>query len=332
MQSGNAARQTYGRAPGQPPGKAQAEVHVQRAKAIAAVSPGVRPERDDSLTRLRRGVYASTGAWDAEDRDAAYLMRIRAVLAVRPRAIFARESALAVHGIPYGLEPGAVFTTGDTRTAGKKAGIVHAQFDLDPADVTVVGDLAVCSLAFALADVARRCSVLDAVSAIDAALRLGSVTKEQMRDALGRQSKGGRARAEWAIEFADAAAESVGESWSRVRVHQLGFAAPELQVWVAGPTGKEWRVDMRFRRDGRRPVYGEFDGMQKYGSLAHQQGKSGAEALAKEKARDDELLFSGDPAHWIWMDVHQPSRLDRILTGYGVPRVRPPMLNLSRCA
>ncbi len=300
--------------------------------AIVAQESGFRPERDDGLMRVRRGVYAPTASWAAADRDAAYLMRIRAAHAARPNAVFARESALAIHDVPYGLAPAAVFTTGDTRTAGKKAGIVHAPVELQPLDITAVGDLAVCSLAYALADVARKCSVLDAVSAIDAALHQGSVTKAQIIEALGRQGKYRRARAEWAIAFADGASESVGESWSRVRIHQLGFAAPELQVWVAGPTDKQWRVDMRFRREGRRPVYGEFDGEQKYGKLANEQGSSGVRALMKEKARDDELLFSGDPVHWIWADLQQPSRLERIMTAYEVPRLRPPVVDMSRSA
>jgi hypothetical protein len=267
-----------------------------------------------------------------DDRDARYLLRIRAVKAVRSEPVFARESALALHGLPYGIEPKAVYTTGDRRTAGSKAGVVHAQRELDPKDITRVGEFAVCTLAYALADVARKSRVLDAVGAIDRALHIGAVTKPQVVDALARQPKRGRARAEWAIEFADGASESVGESWSRVRIFQLGFAAPELQVWVPGPTGKEWRVDMRFQREGGRPVYGEFDGAVKYGALANQRGESGAQALAKEKARDDELLFSGDPAHWVWADVLQPARLEQILTAYRVPRVRAAMLDLSRTA
>lgn len=311
-------------------GVGEGPIQLQRAREIVAASPGVQPERDASLVRVRHGVYAEGAAFESLDREARYLARIRAVHAVRSQPIFARESALAVHGVPYGLEPEAVYTTGNARTARKKGGVVHVPVELHPADIVVVGDLAACSLAFALADVARRRGTLDAVSALDWALRRGSVTKEEVLAALARQGKRGRARAAAAIAFSDAASESVGESWSRVRVFQLGFAMPELQVWVAGPSGRRYRVDMRWCVAGRRPVYGEFDGMQKYGELAHQAGSTGAQALAKEKARDDDLLFSGDPAHWVWADVQQPSRLARILSAYGVPRVRAPIRDLSR--
>lgn len=301
-----------------------------RAAEIVTATPGAQPERDPSLSRVRHGVYADSSVLASAEQDARYLARIEAAHAVRPQAIFAREAALALHRGSYGLEPDVVFTTGNTRTARRKAGIVHVPVELHPADIVQVGDIAVCSLGYALADVARRRNALVAVSAIDWALRLGAVTKAEVLDACGRQSKRGRARAEWAIDFADAASESVGESWSRVRAFQLGFAAPELQVWVTGRSGKRWRVDMVFRREGRRPVYGEFDGLQKYGELANQQGKTGVQALAKEKARDDDLLFSGDPAHWVWADVLDPSRLDRVLSSYGIPRERERLQDLSR--
>ncbi|MGC5077860.1 hypothetical protein [Agrococcus sp. DT81.2] len=312
-------------------------------RELIAAAPGFRPERDDRFVRLRRGIYVEqtpSGApadetsptADALERDARYLLRIRAVQQARSQPVFARESALAVHGVPFGLVPDVVYTAGGTATAKKKAGVVHAPVVLDPADVVRVGDLLVCSLAYALADVARRRDRLTAVSAIDAALHRRAVSKQAILDALARQGARGRAAAEWAIAFADGDAESVGESWSRVRVFELGFAAPELQQWVAGPTGRQWRVDMRFVRPGRRPVYGEFDGRVKYGEVANRAGKSGARALAEEKLRDDELLYSGDPAHWIWDDVLHPTRLGRILDGYGVPRVRKPVPSLAAIA
>lgn len=305
---------------------------IRRARDLVQAAPGTRPERDAAFSRLRRGVYAEQSGVKALDDDARYLLRIRAVHATRSLTTFARESALAIHDVPFGMEPSDVYTTGDTRTAGRKAGIVHASVELDPEDVVEVGELRVCSLAYALADVARRRDALTAVSALDTALHRRIVTKAAVLDALGRQSKRGRVAAEWAVAFADGEAESVGESWSRVRIFQLGFAAPELQQWVRGRSGKNYRVDMRWRLDGRRPVYGEFDGMQKYGELAHQAGKTGTQALAREKARDDDLLFTGDPAHWVWADVLRPTRLDRILTAYRIPRLRPPLPALSRTA
>ncbi|MGY3128191.1 hypothetical protein ACVWW9_001690 [Agrococcus sp. UYP33] len=307
-------------------------LRLQRAAELRAAGASRKPERDATLARVRFGVYADAESLAAASRQTRYLARIEAVDAVREHPVFARESALAIHGVPFGLEPDRVFTTGDLRTAGSKAGVSHSAVELEPLDVTTVGGLRVCSLAHALADVGRRREPRIAVAAIDWSLRAELVTKEQIVDALGRQSRRGRAAAAQAIAFADRAAESVGESYSRVLIHQLGFAPPELQPKVLGRTGRAYWVDMRWRIAGRRPIYGEFDGAQKYGELANRQGKTGAQALAEEKAREDDLRWSGDPMRWIWVDLMRPTRLDRLLTDYGVPRIRRPSLHLLRAA
>lgn len=303
---------------------------MQRTSEIVAGAPGAQPERDPALTRLRHGVYANAEDLEQPSRGARHLAQIRAVAAVRRRPMFARQSALALHGIAYGQEPDLVFTTGGTTTARRKAGVVHVPIELDPVDVTEVDGLLVTSLPYALADVARRCDPLVAVAALDEALRLQSVTKQEVTAALGRQSRRGRAAAVWAIDFADAAAESVGESYSRVRIFQLGFAAPELQVRVIGRSGRRYRVDMCWRFADRRPLYGEFDGQVKYGELANKAGKSGAQALAEEKAREDDIRFSGDTAHWVWDEMMSPRRFERVLLAHRVPRIRRPSLALLR--
>ncbi|MGM1028374.1 MAG: hypothetical protein ACQEWM_00735 [Actinomycetota bacterium] len=295
---------------------------LHRARSLAGADVGVQPEREPSLARVRYGVYADAAELEVASREASYLALVRSVAITRDQPVFARESALAVHGIPFGLAPDAVFTIGDERTARKKAGVIHAVTVLDPIDVTTVGELLVCTVEHALADVARRREVVVAVAALDWALRNGLASKDGVLEALGRQGKRGRAAAEWAIAFADAAAESVGESYSRVRLHQLGFAIPELQALVVGRSGKEYRVDAKWSFSDRRPLFGEFDGMQKYGELANRAGKSGAAALAQEKAREDDIRFRGDVMRWVWDEMIQPRRFERLLLAHRVPRVR----------
>ncbi|GGN79980.1 hypothetical protein GCM10010968_07450 [Agrococcus terreus] len=296
-------------------------VPLQRARDLRADDPRRAPAREAALEPIRRGVYAPSTALVGAGREARYLARIEAVSVARSAPMFARESALALHGIPYGAEPERVFTTGDRRTAGLKAGVQHARVDLDPEDVTTVHGLRACTLPYALADVARRREPRVAVAAIDAALHAGLVQRGAILTALDRQGPTGRSRAAAAVAFADAAAESVGESWSRVTIRLLGFEAPELQAVVAGGSGRLWRGDFRWRRPGRRPLLGEFDGMQKYGELAAREGRSGASALAAEKHREDDLRFEHDVARWVWLDVLRPERLEAILDRHEVPRI-----------
>jgi len=213
---------------------------------------------------------------------------------------------------------------------GHQGGVVHSPVALDALDTVTVGELLVCSPAYALADVARRRDALVAVAALDAALRAGLVSVDEVFDALSRQGPRGRRRAEWCIRFADGASESVGESYSRVRIHQLGYPAPELQPWVTGQSGRQYRPDMRWTRDLRRPLLGEFDGAVKYGELSDRAGRTAAQALADEKAREDDLRFEHDIVRWIWDHLMRPAQLDAVLAAHGLPRVRPPLISIGR--
>lgn len=278
----------------------------------------VKPERDPALARIRRGVYAdATALADAERRER-HLARMRAVAMVRREPVFALLSALTAHAIPFPGEAELVHTIGGSATSGRRAGVAHTHVEIDPGDVVVVDGLLACSPAYALAHVARRCSQMTAVSALDAAVRAGIVTKEEVEDALERQGPRGRARARWAIAFADARSESVGESCSRVTIHRLGAPAPELQWRIPTPDGDRWG-DFRWERPGRRPLIGEFDGEVKYRALAEERGEDAAGTVVREKRREDGIRLSHDVARWVWLDAMRHERLRRILAAVGLP-------------
>ncbi|GAA1420895.1 hypothetical protein [Agrococcus citreus] len=300
---------------------------LQRTRDLRADAPTRVPSQDERLTRIRQGVYARAEDLDGAPHGVQYLARIEATAQARRAPIFARESALAVHGVPYGREPERVFTIGGASTAGLKAGVQHARVTIAADDVVQERGLLVCSLPYALADTARHRDQRVAVAAIDAALHEQLVSKEAILDALSRQSRVGQARARASIAFAEGAAESVGESWSRVVLQLLGFPAPELQPAVRGASGRWWHPDFRWRlADLPRPLLGEFDGMTKYGDLAAREGLTPQQALAREKRREDDLRAENDTVHWVWGDVTTPRRLERILLARGVPRIRPSSL------
>lgn len=308
-------------------------LRVQRTRDIRAEDPLRQPHREPALTRIRQGVYAPTAEAESAMFGVRYLARVEAVAMTRDNPILARESALALHGIPYGNEPDRVFTTGSLRTAGLKSGVQHSRVLLDDVDVVEVHGVRVAALPAALADLARHRGQRVAVAAIDAALHEQRTTKDAVRDALARQSRTGRARAEAAIEFADARAESVGESWSRVLMHLLGFPAPELQAKVCGASGRFWSPDFRWDLpELEKPLLGEFDGLEKYGRIALANGKEPQEALAEEKAREDDLRVANNTARWVWRDVMEPVRLESILVAHGLPHVRHPSIWLPKPA
>lgn len=270
-----------------------------------------------AFTRIRRGWYVDRGALKALPRHQRHLLQVRAVAAARPGAIFARESALALAGLPAGNPPD-VFTIGAAATSGYASGVRHSQIAIDGADVMITDGIAHCTPAYALADIARRGRQVDAVSALDWALRTGVVEREAVTAALTRQGPRGQRRAAWVIAFADPLAESVGESWSRVAIHRMGAPAPSLQVPIATRLGTRF-PDFLWERPGMRPLGGEFDGAAKYGVLAAADGVQPVDAVIREKQREDALREHIDTLHWMWDAAQHPERLMRMLAAAHVP-------------
>lgn len=272
---------------------------------------------DRSLRRIRRGAYVDRAAYDAVPEHGRHVIHVRAVAAVRSGAVFARESALALAGLPHG-RPTAVFTIGDRATSGSRHGVVHSRVAMADDDVLIADGIARCSPAYALAHLARVGRQLDAVSALDEALRLQVVTIDEVADALARQGPRGQRRAEWALGFADPLSASVGESWSRVQMHRMGAPAPLLQVRVQTRLGPRF-PDFLWERHGMRPLGGEFDGAWKYGVIADANGVQPVDAVIREKQRDDALREHIDTLHWMWHEVLHPERLRRMLAEASIP-------------
>lgn len=285
--------------------------------SAAASHDAERLHLDPGLRRVRRGLYAAADGVDALARWDRYLLDVRAVAASRPGAVLARESALALAGLPFGA-PDDVFTIGDPATPGVRHGVRNSHVAVAAEDLELDDGILRCSTPYALADLARRGRQSDAVAAVDAALRRDDTTLEGIADALERQGPRGQRRARWVLGFADPRSESVGESWSRVVIHRIGAPAPDLQRRVPTALGDRW-LDFCFDLPGRRPVAGEFDGLMKYGAIATAEGRDPAAVVMEEQRREDAIRVTHDMARWIWDDVLHPMRLSRILAAAGVP-------------
>ena len=129
-----------------------------------------------------------------------------------------------------------------------------------------------------------------------------------------------RERMATAVAFADHRSESVGESFSRAVIAQLGFEVPDLQFHVMGPSGEVARTDFYWPQ---RKLVGEFDGNMKYTRARELSGKSVSEVVAEEKAREDRIRELGyGVIRWEWDELTRPERLAAKLLRAGVPRAR----------
>lgn len=144
-------------------------------------------------------------------------------------------------------------------------------------------------------DVAMAGHFAQALVVFDRALAAGADADTMARLLESRLRWRGVGIARRALSFADSAAESVGESWSRAQMIEAGLPLPRLQHTFPTHEGPA-RTD--FDWDG--VLVGEFDGLQKYGRLVRR-GETPRDALIREKRREDALRAQGIMViRWTW--------------------------------
>jgi hypothetical protein len=262
--------------------------------------------REGRWVRLCRGAYAELGS-DDESRppwERAIWRHVRAARAVYHRlggrAVVSHQSALLLHGIEVSdLDLNRVHVT---RLAGHgRSGDAVCQHAARPpvVDPVVVDRVQMTPGPRSVVEAIRSTSYSVAVSVVDAALRQGIATADQLSDALQLFShRTGIRTAAKAVTFGDGRSESVGESRLRVLLADLGLPAPVLQAEIRDHAGcLVARVDFLLARWG---VIVEFDGALKYAG-------SGADALIAEKAREDRLRDLGyEVVRATWADLGHP--------------------------
>lgn len=225
-----------------------------------------RAVRAGRLVRIRPGAAVPAEIWMALSSQDRHRLAMDALAATaRSRPVFAAESAAALHGIPvvggWPVHPRvAASLQRSRRPRVGTSGRWEAVADEEIVDVDHVVRVHGVPFAELRAQVSAR-RPFPGVQKVDAALRVAS-----------------------------GLAESVLESLSLVRIHQLGFPRPEQQVEV-DVGGARYRVDFLWRAEG---VVGEADGRSKY-------DEAPAAAVWNEKLREDDLRSAAPGfARWGW--------------------------------
>ncbi|GAA1482323.1 hypothetical protein GCM10009624_27630 [Gordonia sinesedis] len=267
------------------------------ARLSAAIAHG-------DLIRLIPGVCVPPSDEFDGHEGAQRLHRLRAI-AVQTSALrhegdvlpLTHSSAAAMLGLSL-LHPDlrrVHVTTG--RTAGGSIR-THRHIHAAPVgaeEIVLVDGIAVTRLERTAIDVATTGNFCQALCALDAALRMGA-DRSLMAGLLDDRRRRGAGVARSALAFADAASASVGESWSRGQMIEDGLPLPRLQHRFRGASGKVYLTDF----DWAELLIGEFDGLQKYGRL-HRPGESAADAVVREKIREDDLRTTGAViVRWTW--------------------------------
>ena len=279
--------------------------------------------RRGEMVAVRSGAFVSAAVWNALTETERRRLEVAAAAdASRSRLVMSHRSAAVVWGVPLlGRHDGLVHvrTTVAAGTRTEHAFRKHAVADPEQHVVSRSG-LLVTSLARTVVDLTLSESFASGVVAVDWALRAG-VEQDGLRSVLDEVApKQGRRRSERAIDFGDARAGSVGESWSRTQMEEAGLVMPVLQEGFTDHLGLIGYVD--FYWPAVRLV-GEFDGLGKLTDPGMLGGLTPREALANEKRREDRLRTSSRrPAvtRWLWEVLLRRGALPALLMAAGVPR------------
>ncbi|MBM6402066.1 type IV toxin-antitoxin system AbiEi family antitoxin domain-containing protein [Phycicoccus sonneratiae] len=250
------------------------------------------------LRRVRRGVFAAPSAWDPAPPWERFRLTVVGVLLGHPGWAASHHAALAVHGLPLvGVDLGRVDVVADVGTSKRRDG-VHVHRRTVPS--VEVGGLRVVPVAEACVATAAAGGLEPGLVAMDAALHSGRCDRADLGRAVAAHgARTGAERARRAVELADPAAESPGETRTRMVVASLGVPV-RSQVEVHDALGFVGRVDLLV---GGRVVV-EFDGLTKYA------GADGPHALAREKRREERLRDAGYRVVRVtWADLERPAQL-----------------------
>jgi len=288
------------------------------------------------LVRIRRGVYASGDTWRRAESDAHYRLFVRAaVVTAEEPLLLSHHSAAVLYNLPIiGPWPTVVHAINNDAAGGSSARFTTSHRSVvEPESVTINGCVAT-TLTRTLIDVAATSSFLVGVTMMDHALRVEQERGQRERRqgscsapvlckddlyaelAMVHPRRGGQT-VRRVIDFANPLSANPGESLSRVRMAELGFEIPELQVRFV-VQGREYWVDFFWR--GVRKI-GEFDGKIKYTRGALLGDRHPGDVVVAEKNRENLLrpeVTSFD--RWDWDTAYSPRLFSEFMIQHDVPR------------
>jgi hypothetical protein len=199
---------------------------------------------------LRRPVL---GVYVAAHLPDSLALRTEVLRLVLPPGCFAcDETAAWLHGADMALAPNShlvlprisFFRPAD---AGRLRNplAVSGERTVAPQDLTDVGGLLVTTPLRTALDLGRLRHRDQALSALDAFLHLGLVTRDQLLASLGRFARQrGVVQLRWLVSIADGRAESAGESALRLRWYDAGLPQPQLQISLYRNGVEVFRIDL----------------------------------------------------------------------------------------
>ena len=219
----------------------------------------------DQVRRVLHGVYAPTHLDDSID------LRARcAALVLREHMVLADRTAAWLHGVdryrPHHLTvvPELDVVGARRKHTSRRGGVFGGERDLEPGEITTVGGVRVTTPARTAADLACLFGRAEALAALDAFMRVAGVTREDLDKLMPRfRGRRGVVQLRELVPLATPLAESPGESWTRLAIHDAGFPAPRPQCPIIVNGREKYRLDLAYEQW---KIVIEYDGREHHSS------------------------------------------------------------------
>ena len=278
---------------------------------------------DGALIEVHPRIFFKKDGWESASPEARHRRLLHALYEQKPERVFCSFSAALIHGLPvswHHLGEAHVVTPQNAPVRGSGILKCHPSKTIGH---TLIDGISVTPYMETVVDCLISSSFMEGLAVADAVLRVQSISREALFNAIDRAGKGrhGISRARRCALWADGRVESAGESIARGTMIEMGIIPSDLQYVVDDPV-EPWRrsrVDFLFLLRNGALVLGELDGMEKYqnGEMLH--GRTTLEALIGERQRESHLTLGGVPVLRFTMhDVRRPDRLRFLLAAAGV--------------
>ena len=247
------------------------------------------------------GLFARKTRWEELNRAQRHVEIVRALAIQHPEWTFCSYSAACLLGLEVSWRHLNVAHVCSATKPSARPGARIQRHRTEPAGAIDQGGTSVTPPIQTATDCLLQTGFADSMPIADSAISKLGLTREQLMGAVEKRAsaRNGRAvrTALTTLRYADARAESGGESVARAVMIETGFAPDQLQYELTDPfdSTETMRTDFAWERQARELTLGELDGLVKYTDQTMLAGRTTAEVLVAERQREAHLSLYGHP-------------------------------------
>ena len=247
------------------------------------------------------GLFARKTRWEELNRAQRHVEIVRALAIQHPEWTFCSYSAACLLGLEVSWRHlNVVHVCSETKPSARPGARIQ-RHRTEPAGAIDQGGISITPPIQTVTDCLLQTGFADGMPIADSAISKLGLTREQLMETVEKRAgaRNGRAvrTALTTLQYADARAESGGESVARAVMIETGFAPDRLQYELTDPfdSTESMRTDFAWERQARELTLGELDGFVKYTDQAMLAGRTTAETLVAERQREAHLSLYGHP-------------------------------------